>query len=101
MPDRAITGTGRTFMTIRMVFHEWRQQLPLLDPHKSLVQLGMFREVLSRLLGLIMILGIIKHRRTHTVLTLLAHEDLVVDTAFTACPEIFILRQLGIGHRLI
>ncbi len=32
---------------------------------------------------------------------LLAHEDLIVHTAFAACPESFILCELGIGNGLI
>lgn len=84
-----------------MMFQERRQQLPLFDTHKAFVQLGMFGEILLGLLGLVMIFGIVEHGGTHTVLALLAHEDLVVDAAFTAGPEIFVLGKLGVGDGLI
>ena len=101
MPDAAVSRPLGGFLAFRMVFHKRRQKLPLLDPHESFVQLGMFLKVLLCFLRLVMILGIIEHGRTHTDLPLLAHKDLIVDTAFTACPEGIVLGQLGIGHRLI
>src|SRR6478736_2468999 len=51
--------------------------------------------------GLIVIFGIIEHGRAQTVLSFLAHEDVVVDTALASGPELFILCELRVGHRLI
>ena len=48
-----------------------------------------------------MIFRIIQHGRTHTILSFLAHEYFIVHTAFTACPESFILCKLGISNRFI
>jgi len=84
-----------------MMFEERGQQFPLFDTHKSLVQLGMLGKILLCFLRGIMVLWIIEHRCTHTVLPLLAHKDLVVDAALTARPEVLILGKLRIGDRLI
>jgi len=61
----------------------------------------MFFKILGRLFRLIMVFGIIEHGSTHTDLPFLAHEDLVVDTAFTAGPEILVLGEFGVGDGLI
>jgi len=92
---------GGMAITLGMMLHERSKQLPLLDAHKSLVQLGMLLKVLGRFLRLIVILRIIKHRRTHTVLSLFTHEDIVVDTALASGPESVILSQFRIGDGLI
>jgi hypothetical protein len=91
----------RRAVVFGMVFQERSQQLPLLDAHKSLVQLGVLLEILRGLLRLIVIFRIIEHRGTHTVLPFLAHQDLIVHTTLATSPESIILRQLGIGHRFI
>ena len=97
----AIVGARLTVVSRLMMFQERRQQLPLLYPHKAFVQLRMFGKILLGLLGLIVILGIVEHGGTHTVLPLLAHKDLIVDAAFTACPEIFVLGKLGVSDGFI
>lgn len=84
-----------------VMFEERREELPLFDTHKAFVQLGMFGKILLGLLGLVMILGIVEHGGAHTVLSFLAHKDLVVDTAFTAGPEGVVLGELGVGHGLV
>src|SRR5579863_9215316 len=56
---------------------------------------------LGGLLRFIMVFRVIQHGCAHTVLPLLAHQDIIVDTAFAARPERIVLGQLGIGHRLI
>jgi len=61
----------------------------------------MLGEILLCFFRHIMILGIVKHGGTHTVLPLLAHKDLIVDAALAAGPERIILRKLGIGDGLI
>src|SRR5438105_3648124 len=61
----------------------------------------MFGKILLGLFGLVVILGIVEHGGAHTDLTFLAHEDLVVDTALAAGPEILVLGELGIGHGLV
>ena len=97
-----VIAVGLTIAICRlMMFQERRQELPLFDTHKAFVQLGMFGEILLGLFGLVMILWIVEHGGTHTVLALLAHEYLVVDAAFTAGPEIFVLGKLGVGDGLI
>src|SRR5690606_11686940 len=42
-----------------------------------------------------------EHGCAHTVLALLADEDIVVDTALAAFPKFFIWGELRIGNRLI
>jgi len=96
-----ITGSRLVVAAGIVVFKEGGEELPLLDTHKAFVQLGMFGKILLGLFGLIVILGIIEHGGAHTVLALLAHEDLVVDAALTAGPEILVLGELGIGYGLI
>ncbi len=98
----AVVVTGFAGVAVwLMMFQERRQQLPLFDPHKAFVQLGMFCKILLGFLRLVMILGVVEHGGTHTVLPLLAHKDLVVNTAFTAGPEVLVLGKLGVGDRLI
>ncbi len=82
---------GGLAITLGMMLHERSKQLPLLDAHKSLVQFGMLFKILGRFLRLIVILRIIQHRRAHTVLSLLTHKDIVVDTTLASCPESVIL----------
>jgi len=84
-----------------VMFEEGGEELPLFDTHKAFVQLGMFCKILLGLFGFVVILGIVEHGGAHTVLTLFAHEDLIVDTALTAGPEILVLGELGVGHGLV
>src|SRR5882757_10937753 len=73
------------------MIHKRGQELPLLDTHEAFVELGMFFKILCGLFRLVMVLRIIEHGSTHTVLPFFTHEDLVVDTAFAAGPEGLIL----------
>ena len=50
---------------------------------------------------LVMIFWIIQHRRTHTILSFLAHEYFIIHATFATGPECFILCQLGISNRFI
>ena len=50
---------------------------------------------------LIMIFRIVEHGRAHTIFSFLTHQNIIVHTAFTACPESFILCKLGISNRFI
>jgi len=48
-----------------------------------------------------MIGRIVQHGGTHAVLSFLAHEDVVVDTAFAARPKLFIIGEFRIGYRFV
>ena len=82
-------------------FSEGGQQPPLFDPHEAFVELGVLFKILRRLFRFVVIFGIIQHGGAHTDLPLLAHEDLVIDTAFAAGPESVILGKLGVSDRLV
>src|SRR5690242_5799547 len=100
---RSAAGPAVSWLVVAgvMVFKEGGEELPLFDTHKAFVQLGMFGKILLGLFGFVVIFGIVEHGGAHTVLTLFAHEDLVVNAAFAAGPEGVVLGELGIGHGFI
>lgn len=82
-------------------FQERPQQLPLLKLQQPLKPFLVFFEVLLCFFGFVVVFRIVEHGGTHTVLSFLAHQDLIVHTALAAGPESFILGQFRVGNRLV
>ena len=100
MVKQRLWFTGATAAGL-IFLHERAQQLPLLETKQPFEALHILLEILLGLFGLIVVLGIEEHSGAHADLPLLAHEDLVVHTAFATGPEGLVLRELRIGNRLI
>ena len=82
-------------------FHEWLQQFPLFKTKQAFKALYIFFEKFFGFFRFIMILWVEKHSSAHAILSLLAHENVIIDTAFATGPECFVLGQFRIGHGFI
>ena len=77
------------------------QQPALFDLHEPFINLGIVIEILCGFNRFVMICRIEKHGGTKTVLSFLAHQYIVIHTAFTSGPELVVIRQFGVGNGLI
>src|SRR5947209_6661349 len=69
--------------------------------YQAAVCLLLFFKMLLCFLWFIMVSRVIQHSRAQAVLTFFHGKNVVVNTAFAACPESLVLRKLAVGNRLI
>jgi len=94
--------TPAFFLVLVFIFFKERfEQFPLFKPQQSFKNGCIVRKEFFCFFGLIVIFWIIEHGSAHAVLSFFAHEDLIVDTAFTAGPESFVLREFGVSYGFI
>lgn len=73
---------------------EGAQQFPSFEAEQSFKTRYIFLEVLLGFFWFVVVFGVIEHGSAHTVLSLLAHEYLIVYAAFAAGPKGLILCKL-------
>ena len=86
--------------SVRLLFETF-EELALLDLQQTLVYLAFLFKMLLGFSRLIVVLWVIQHGGAQTVLSFLHHQDLVIDAAFAAGPELLVLCQFGISNRLV